>query len=24
VDMGRYDDLVERNSILADLSRASQ
>jgi ABC-type multidrug transport system fused ATPase/permease subunit len=24
VDMGRYDDLVERNSILADLSRAAQ
>ncbi len=24
VDVGTYDDLVERNSILADLSRASQ
>jgi hypothetical protein len=24
VDIGKYDDLVERNSILADLSRASQ
>jgi hypothetical protein len=24
VDIGKYDNLVERNSILADLSRASQ